>query len=146
MRLLAFAAVALLLVACGKDEPAKGGGTPAPHTHGVGPNGGEVLDLQDGYHLEMIHDHDGGNVTVFVLDEEAKTRIAIPKPVMNVATKSGPAEVSLAPVDPKGDGTAESWKGSHEGLKADPWDGRIRVTVAGKTYQSSLEAPGHAPK
>jgi hypothetical protein len=146
MRFLTIVATGLLLAACGKDEPAKGTGTPAPHVHGVGPNGGEVLDLQDGYHLEMIHDHDGGNVTVFVLEKDAKTKIAIPKPVMNVATKSGPAEVPLTPVEPKADGTAETWKGGHEGLRTDPWDGRIRVTVAGKTYQSALEAPGVAPK
>jgi hypothetical protein len=132
----------LLLGACGKD-------TPAPpreeaHSHPPAPHGGEVLGLSDDeYHLEMIHDHDGGNVTVYVLGKDLKTPVAVAAPVVNLNTKTGPVQVTLTALAPRPDGTSDGWKGSHEGLKADPWDGRIRVVIAGKTYQSPLEAEAH---
>jgi hypothetical protein len=135
----------LLLVACGtsgsgdKKEPA--------HEHPPAPHGGEVLELGDeDYHLEMIHDHDGGNVTVYVLGKDLKTPVAVEAPVIHVNAKSGPVQIPLTAVQPKPDGTADTWKGSHEALRSDPWDGRIRVKIGDKTYQSPLEGEEHSHK
>jgi hypothetical protein len=41
------------------------------------------------------------------------------------------------------EGKSPAWKGSHEGLKADPWDGRIRLKIGDKTWQSPLEGAPH---
>jgi hypothetical protein len=144
---VALAVLGLLLPACGKDAPAPSAGTTAPpaHTHETGPNGGEVQDLEDGYHLEILHDHDGGNLEIWVLGKDAKTTLAVKRPVVGLTTKAGPAEVALTAVDPKPDGTARSWKGGHEALRTDPWDfGRVRVEIEGRQYQAGLEGPAHA--
>ncbi|MGH7162308.1 MAG: hypothetical protein ACREID_02400 [Planctomycetota bacterium] len=139
---ISLALVATLAAGCGKEET--GGATPAGHDHPPAPHGGEVLDLGDGdAHLEMIHDHAGGNVTVYVLGADLKTPIAVEMPVIQINRKGLLIPISLTPIDPAPDGKATGWKGSHVGLKADPWDGRIRVTIGDKNYQSPLEAEGH---
>jgi hypothetical protein len=134
-----------LLAACGRDADAPG--TPkeaaGEHSHPPPPHGGELLGLgNDEYHLELMHDHDGGNVTVWVLGKDVKTPIAVEAPVINL--EKGPVQFALTPVNPRPDGTADTWKGSHEGLRTDPWLGRIRVKIGEKTYQSPLEGEPHA--
>jgi len=157
MRVLECTLVLALVAACGGDKPAapkdehEGHDHPPgeehAHEHGEAPHGGEILDLGGGAaHLEIIHDHDGGNMTVYVLGEDMKTPVAVEKPAVNIMTAGGPATVELTPVEPGADGKASAWKGSHEGLKADPWDGRIRVKIGDKNYQSPLEGEGHDHK
>jgi hypothetical protein len=85
-------------------------------------------------------------MTVYVLGEDMKTAVAVEKPAVSIMTAGGPATVELTPVDPGADGRAACWKGSHEGLKADPWDGRIRVKIGDKNYQSPLEGEAHEHK
>jgi hypothetical protein len=85
-------------------------------------------------------------MTVHVLGGDMKTPIAVEKPAVNIMTTGGPATVELTAIEPGADGKASAWKGSHEGLKADPWDGRIRVTIGGKNYQSPLEGEAHDHK
>jgi hypothetical protein len=144
-------AAALALAGCSKEPDPKpatpGSGVTPPaagdHSH-VAPHGGEVLDLGDHeYHLELIHDHTGGRVTVYVLEADLKTPIAVAAPTIVIATKEGPKEFTLTAVNPAADGTADTWKGSHPGLIADPWDGRIRLTIRGKAFQSPLEGAPH---
>jgi len=140
-----------LLAACG-DKPDAAhddhdGHDGHDHAAHVTPHGGEILDLGGGAaHLEVIHDHDGGNLTVYVLGADMKTAVPVETPVVNLVTKSGPVTVALTPVEPGADGKAAAFKGSHEGLKADPWDGRIRVKIGDKTYQSPLEDEAHGHK
>jgi hypothetical protein len=137
------------LAACGKDAPKSGGGADHGHSHDApGPRGGEVQDLdgQEG-HLELMHDHDGGTIAAYVYGKTLKEPIAFAKPTITVQTKDGgTVEVELTAVEPKADGTAMGWKGQHAALVSDPWIGRIRLTVAGKTYQNPLEGPAHAHK
>jgi hypothetical protein len=103
-----------------------------------------MLELgADVAHLELIHDHDGGAVTVYVLGADAKTPVAVEAPVVNLATKDGPVQFALAAVNPGPDGRADTWKGAHAGLKADRWDGTIRVKIGDKTYTSPLEREPH---
>jgi hypothetical protein len=137
--------VAVALAAC--DKPAEKPATPSTphaHSHGDAPHGGEVVELgEEEAHLGMIHDHTGGNVTVYVLDKDVKTPIRVATPTIVISTPSGPKEFALTAVNPEKDGTADTWKGSHEGLKSDPWNGRIRITVRGKAYQAPLEPSEH---
>jgi hypothetical protein len=136
----------LSLAACPAKEEKKGGGEEA-HEHKA-PHGGEVLELgnEEG-HLEMIHDHDGGKVTVYVFSTGFDKPISVAKPTITIQQKDGTsADVPLTAVEPKADGTAHQWKGEHAALKSDPWDGRIRLQIAGKNYQSPLEGAGHDHK
>jgi len=135
--------LAILLAACGKKKEEGGGG--AAHTHAeTGPNGGEILELGSGeYHLEILHDHVGGKLTVWVLGGDMKQSIPVPAPTVNLVTKGGPVQFTLEAAAPETGGKAEAWTGSHEGLEADPWDGRIRLVIGDKTFQSPLEGAAH---
>ena len=140
--------LAVVVAGCGDKKegaPAKGPDKPADaHAHPVAPHGGELLELgEEEAHLELIHDSKTGSVTVYVLGKDAKTAVAVAAPTIVVATKDGPQEFALTAVNPKADGTADTWKGTHAGLMAEPLDGRIRVTIAGKAHQSPLEAAPH---
>jgi hypothetical protein len=142
--LLSSIALALALAACGKDDAVTKGGSPGAHAHPAAPHGGEVLDLgEQEYHLEMIHDHVGGHVTVYVLGKDLKTPVPVAAPVINLNAKSGPVQFTLTAVSPRPDGTSDTWKGSHEGLRVDPWDGTIRLEIGGKQFRSPLEGPVH---
>jgi hypothetical protein len=152
LRSLAFAPLCLALfalAACGKDAAKSGGDADHGHSHDeAGPRGGEVQELGDEEgHLELMHDHDGGNIAAYAYGKSLKEPIAFAKPTITVQMKDGStAEVELTAVEPKPDGTAMGWKGQHAALVSDPWIGRIRLTVAGKTYQNPLEGPAHAHK
>jgi hypothetical protein len=148
MRTIECVILVALLAACGKkDGAAEEGnghedGDGHDHAAHAGPHDGEVLDLGGGaYHLEILHDHDGGNMTVYVLGADLKTPVPVAAPVVNL--EKGPVQFTLTPIDPAPDGKAVAFKGSHEGLRSDPWEGRIVVKIGDKTYQSPLEGEGH---
>lgn len=145
--LLSCLAVALSGVGCGdKPAPSTGAAKPAEdaHAHPKAPHGGELLELgEEEAHLEIVHDAKAGSVTVYVLDKDGKTPVATAAPTIALTTKDGVKDVALTAVGAKADGTADTWQGSHEGLKVEPPDGRVRVTVRGKAYQTPLESPGH---
>jgi hypothetical protein len=82
-------------------------------------------------------------MTVWVLGADAKTEIPVAKPEVQIAHEGKPVPVDLVAVNPGADGKASQWKGSHPGLKADPWDGRIRVRIGDKDYASALEGEPH---
>jgi predicted small lipoprotein YifL len=141
--LAVLAGVAALLAGCGKDAKGPEPKPPEEHSHPPPPHGGELLELgNDEYHLELIHDHDGGHVTVYVLGKDVKTPVPVEAPVVNL--EKGPVQFTLTAVNPGPDGKADTWKGSHEGLRTDPWLGRIRVKIGDKTYQSPLEGELHS--
>jgi len=147
VRELALCCALAALAACGRKNGDAGHDHDDAHDHPAAPHGGEILELAGGAaHLELIHDHEGGNVTVYVLGADLRTPVAVEAPIVNLVTKDGPVQFALIPVNPRPDGKSDAWKGSHEGLKSDPWDGRIRVVIDGKTYQSPLEGEAHAHK
>jgi len=147
MRRLESCVLALaLLAACG-DKPDAAKEEHEDHAAHEALHGGEILDLGGGAaHLEVIHDGDGGNITVYVLGADLKTPVAVEAPVVNLVASAGPVQVALTAIDPAADGRASVWKGSHEGLKAEPLDGRIRVKIGDKNYQSPLEGEAHEHK
>lgn len=140
---------ALAFSACGdKDEkkPAAGGGE-AAHEHKA-PHGGEVLELgnEEG-HIEVLHDQAAGTMTLHIYGTSLEKPVYVKAPVLNLQTKAGPVDVPLTAADAKPDGTAHTWKAQHDGFKVEPLEGRLRVEIAGKTFQTkSLEPEGHAHK
>ncbi|MFM8387204.1 MAG: hypothetical protein ACKOCB_10375 [Planctomycetia bacterium] len=151
---LAPLALALLLAGCGAQEAPSAGGTgttppaQADHAHDhSAPHGGEiqVLGAEEG-HLEIMHDHDGGNIGFYVYGPTIGKPIPVARPVLTVQAKTGPIDVPLTPVDALPDGTAPHWKAQTDALKCDPWEGRVRLMLGGKTFQAPLEGEGHAHK
>ena len=76
LRTLSLALVSLLLVACGRKEPA-----PAAHSGGhvhTAPHGGMLIELGDhAYNLELLRDPASGKITVWVLDGHAENFVRI---------------------------------------------------------------------
>lgn len=144
MRDLGLVVAAAALAGCGgKDAPKPGpAAKEAGDAHGheaKGPHGGEVAVVGDEVaHLEIVHDEKAGDLTLHVLGADVKTPKAIAAPVLNLTTKSGPVQIPFEAVGAGADGTAAQWKARHDALKADPLDGRVRVTIDGKTHQVSL--------
>lgn len=139
---------ALTFAGCGKDEPTKGPTDAHSDGHHKPPNGGEVLELgtnEEG-HLEVMHDHKGGNITVWVYGSGFDKPLSVERPTVTIQTTTGQQDLVLTPVDAKADGTAHHWKGQHDGLKVDPWDGRIIVKIGDKVHRSPLEGAGHDHK
>lgn len=139
----------LAVVGCGDAKDGSASKPPAKaaedaHDHAAAPHGGELLELgEEEAHVELLHDSKAGSVTVYVFGKDVKTPVAVAAPTIVLATKDGPKEFTLTAVNPRADGTADTWKATHAGLMAEPLDGRIRVTVAGKAFQSPLEGEGH---
>lgn len=146
MRIHEWVLALALLAACGKkDDAPKDEHEDHDHAAHGAPHGGEVLDLGGGAaHLEIIHDHDGGSMTVYVLGADLKTPVSVEAPV--VSLEKGPVQFTLTAIEPGKDGKAVAFKGSHDELKTDPWLGRIRVKIGDKTYQSPLEGEAHDHK
>ena len=141
-------AMLAFLAGCGQGDAGKP--TPpakpaeAAHDHVHGPHDGEVLELgEEEGHVELIHDGVGGNVTVYVFGKDLKTPVSVVAPTIVVQTKDGPKEFTLTAVGDASGGKAHAWKGSHAALVADPLNGRIRVNIGGKDFQSPLEPVGH---
>jgi hypothetical protein len=150
MRMQRFASLVLALIApfalaaCpSKDKEEKG---EEGHHHNA-PHGGEVLELgKEEGHLEMMHDHTGGTVVVYVYGTSFEKPLHVPMPVITIQMGGKDVNVPLTAVDPKADGTAHQWKGGHDGLKTDPWLGRIDVMINGKSLRSPLEGEAHGHK
>ncbi len=105
------------------------------HEHGAaGPHGGEVQELgdKDDTHVELVHDHANGKVTMYLLGKDQKTPVFIQQaPKINLKAKDGNRQVGM---------TAAQFEASDEGFKADPLDGRIAITLPdGKQYNVRLD-------
>jgi len=135
------------LAACG-DKAKEGDGAPEKAHEHTAPHGGEILELgnEEG-HVELVHEDDAGKITLYVYGSETTKPINVQRPTVNIQLKDGTAaEIALTATDAKADGTAHTWSGQHEGLKVEPLDGRVRLVIGGKPFQTPLEAPGHKHK
>lgn len=153
---LTVAALVLALTACGKEPPPSGPASKAPSPAGIpvstapaadehshdGKHGGHMIELGDHEaHLEIVHDAAKGTITAYVSDVDMKP-VASEAPTINL-TKGG-VQVAMTPVAGSGP-TSDSWTATHDALKADPLDGRIRLKIGARTYQPALE-DGHDHK
>jgi predicted small lipoprotein YifL len=147
---IAVAALILTLTACGKEPEPRGPAGKPPSSSGIpvstapaaeehsheGKHGGHVLELGEHEgHLEIVHDAAKGTITAYVSDADMKP-VASEAPMINL-TKGG-VQVAMTPAAGSGP-TSDSWTATHEALKADPLDGRIRVKIGSKTFQPPLE-------
>jgi hypothetical protein len=143
---LSLALAAAFLAGCG-DKPAPKGAPAAlaaAHEDHQAPHGGSLLELgEEEAHVELVHDVKSGTLEAYVYGRVIGTPAFVEAPTILVAGKSGPEEIRPTAVDARADGTASQWKVTDARLATDPLDGRIRVKVDGKTFQSPLEPAGH---
>ncbi len=131
---------------CG-DKPAPKAAPTAPaavHEDHKAPHGGSLLEFgEEEAHAELIHDRKTGTLEIYVYGKVIGTPANVEAPTILLVGKSGPEELRPVAVAAQADGTASQWKITDPRLAVDPLDGRIRVKVDGKTFQSPLEPAGH---
>jgi hypothetical protein len=139
------ASLLLSVAACGNDSPAKKAAPAAAHEEHKAPHGGEILELgEEEAHIEVIHDPKAGTLTLYIYGKNLETPAAVAAPTILLATPAGPKELTPTALDAKtGQTTATSWTLNDALLKSDPLDGRVRVTINGKQFQTPLEPSGH---
>jgi hypothetical protein len=107
----------------------------AAHDHEAR-HGGTVLELGEHEgHLEVVHDEATGTLTAYVSDAEMKP-VASEAPVVNLV--KGAVQITMTPLSGAGP-KADAWKATHDGLKVEPLEGRVRLKIGDRTYQAPLE-------
>jgi len=124
-----------------------------PHAHSEeGPHHGHLIELgEEEYHAELAHDEASKTVTVYLLDKEAKTPVAIADAeiVLNLVVDGQPVQAKLAAAPQDGDPAGQASRFSItdekvlEALEAPKTTGRINVTIAGKAYSGNVEHHEH---
>lgn len=109
----------------------------------AGSHGGIIVDWGGGkYHLEFVVDHDKKEATVYVLDDQAKNRVAIPVDKLLLSIREPLFTVDLFPEPQEGDETGKSsrFAGNHDnfGVVRD-FDGAIIASVAETPYYGTFD-------
>lgn len=165
---LALAVAALFLLAgCGSDssqtpadqphqEPSPTAQEPGGAHPSEGPHGGHLIVLgNEAYHAELLHDEQTHTVTVHLLDATGKQPVSAPQTEITVQLFQGREFVSypLKAVPRPGDagGTASEFHVVDEALcdalsHEDEVQGRLQVTVEGKSFTGNIEHTGHDPQ
>jgi hypothetical protein len=167
MRTASFFAICGLLVLCliglngcdrNRDVPAAGESTgvrPHGHSHGHGPHGGHIVELDTHeYHAELTQDDASHRVGVYLLDANAEAAAAVPietaSVTIAVSVDDKPTEYTLPAVTQPDDVAGKS---SYFELESEPLlailsapqaattPPELKVTVDGKTYTGVIDDP-----
>jgi len=119
----------------------------AGHDHpSHGPHDGDLVELgKEEFHAEVVHNHDAGSVTIYILDSAAKKAVAIEAKQVVVNLKhEGKAEQFTLDASPDAGETGASSrfvstdKEFAEELDHDHGDATLVVTVKGKQYRGKI--------
>jgi hypothetical protein len=128
----------LLLAACGDkqaeqpettaEEQADTTNEQAGHDHTRGPWGGMIVVLgnHEG-HIELLPNHEGGAVTIYVYDKDMNEVSLDEPPVLNFVSVDGPVQL-------EGEGEESEWCFFDDTLKKDFKQLRFRLVMGGKTF------------
>jgi len=127
-RFLILTSVVMFAVGCGSAVPttpssvAKSNDPPSHNHPTTGPHGGPIVEWGDELHLEVVIDRTAGTATVYVLDEDVKTSMAITTKTMTLTLiGTPPVEVTLTADPDAGDkvlnGMSSRFVGKHEAFK-----------------------------
>lgn len=119
------------------------------HNHPVeGPHHGDLVELgNEEFHAEVVHDHESGSLSVYILDGSATKEVAIDAKelTINVTDDGTPKQFTLTAQPAAGDedGLASHFVSDSSELAAhlDEEGNRPRlvVTINGKSYRGSIE-------
>jgi hypothetical protein len=150
---------ATLAVGCNQNAsgpaapPANGGDDHADHARPTeGPHGGGLIELgNEEYHAELVHDEQGGTVTIYILDAETKTAVPIDATELTINLKhDGQAEQFKLAASP--DASDPQGKSSRfvsnvaelgEDLQHEGAEPQLVVTINGKQYRGKIEHGDH---
>jgi hypothetical protein len=126
------------------------------HGHGkhsdTGPHGGHLIELgQEAYHAELIHDEKTHQVTVYILDGQAKQSVSISQPelTVNMMVAGSPKQFKLAAVSQANDlpDRASCFQAENEelcdALCESGAKGRLNVNIEGKQFVGEIEHHDH---
>ena len=137
MKNLIFGILILGLAACGDDGHSHSHTEDGGHSHGPGPHGGTIVELGNHEaHIEVILDHDGGTIDLYVFDAELKPMAADAAPLLNLRTGAGPRQLTSK----KGSEDESHWTWKDEAITGESvHDGaRLRLKIGGKTFSPDL--------
>jgi hypothetical protein len=151
--------LALALAGC-TGEPESGGPETEPppstvqttdehgHAHpSEGPHHGELIELgNEEYHGELVHGHENGEVTIYILDGTARQQVPIDATqlTVNAVLDSEPVQFSLAAEPDEGDpeGKSSRFVSRDEKLSSvldeETAEPRLVVTINGKAYRGAI--------
>lgn len=147
---IAVAVMGLAVLVTGCNDSAKPPKTPskAGHVHPTeGPHGGALVEWgAEEYHLELLLDHSKKEVTVYVLDGDAKKVVPIKAETltMTVTNVKPPVTVTLKANPDTGDaaGSSSRFIGTHEVL-AKEVEGEINGKVGETPFSGEFKDKNH---
>ena len=119
-----------------------------------GPHGGQLVELGDEYHAEVVADEKSHKVTVYLLDAKASNAVAIdmnqPEIFVNalVEGKSTSQSLTAARQQTDPEGQASRFELTNPPLfeaifEKEDAKGRLRVTIAGKQFVGDIKHCEH---
>lgn len=157
------ALVVALTVGCRQDAgPPPGAAPPAQDNHGhdhahhehptTGPHGGELIELgSDDYHAELVHDEQGGTVTIYILDAHAEQSVPIDATVVtiNLIRDGQAAQFTLAATPEAGNPSGKSSRfvsndaALGDGLEQESAEPQLVVMINDKQYRGRIDHAHH---
>jgi hypothetical protein len=120
----------------------------AGHDHpSHGPHDGDLVELgSEEFHAEVVHNHDAGSVTIYILDSAAKKAVAIEakQVVVNLKHEGKGEQFTLAASPDAGEAEGASsrfvstYKEFAEELDHNHGDATLVVTIKGKQYRGKI--------
>jgi len=132
----------------GKDVEKDGAGSAADdaahgHVHIEGPHGGEMAEVANGIHMEIVHFPAEGEAAFYLIGEDMETSVAAGEPpVLNFKTADGPRQVVGAQTDEaiKAD---LGWIFADPGLESEHLHGQVVVCLSGKKHFVAIPEHDH---
>ena len=114
----------------------------APLTFATGTHGGEIVTAENGLRFEVVRDDKSRYYTFYALDEMYNGKpYTVENPQVVVTTREGPRTVVLTPVEKE----PRAWRlVGLEGGVSEPFDGRLKFTLFGKSLETRLGLSGFA--
>lgn len=155
---VAFTATTLSLSGCTNEPAATDSAAPVSelppdtmeiaHAHPTeGPHDGALIELgAEEYHGELVHDEEGGTVTIYILDSTAKKTVAIDGPhvTINIRHDGQGKQFRLVASSDSDDPAGKSSrfvsdeKELGDDLHLDDVDAALVVEIAGKSYRGKI--------
>tara|TARA_R110002072_G_scaffold65778_19_gene162333 strand:- start:17514 stop:17966 length:453 start_codon:yes stop_codon:yes gene_type:complete len=101
-----------------------------------GPHGGDLIEVgAEVAHLEVIHDEDAGTITFHVLGPDGKTAMSLADaPELKLTNGDAPQAFTLVSANDENN----AYTITDDALKVHGPEGRITITLGGKTYNPEL--------
>jgi hypothetical protein len=149
IRLLLPMMLTFVLAGCGGQGSAPvadGGHDDHDHEHAAGPHGGDILELGE-YHGELVHNHDDGSVTVYILDGAATANVPVDakEAVINITREGLAKQFNLAASPEQGEpaGWSSKFVSSEaelaEELDKDGVAAVFAVSINGEPHRAMIE-------